>query len=186
VAFAAFLRSGEFTWDNWTSTSSTFSIAMYLGRTSNSIPTLSPSLSWRQQTDPFREGIAIQLASSQTSPFCPVRALRQLYTVFPDDPSPPLFSRSFGPSAAGTLSTKSKNCYCISTSFSGHSLCKGARYLPHTIGCQRMTSNSAVGVRATVDTYINEISQPERSRKLLQHGLGSGKWQNLVGGNHDG
>src|SRR5208282_3009244 len=90
VAFAGFLRSGELTWDNTTEICLQRRHISFEQDGSVSL-TLSAS-----KTDPFRRGVLIQLASSPTSPICPVAALKRLFTQFPRAPTDPLFSRLFG------------------------------------------------------------------------------------------
>jgi hypothetical protein len=179
VAFAAFLRSGEFTWDNWTSTSSTFFIARkHIKFNTTSVTVTLPA----SKADPFRKGIAIQLASSPTSQLCPVRALRQLYTLFPRDPSHPLFSRSLGPFSRKYLVDKIKELLLragISTlGFSGHSLRKGAAVSAAANGLSKDDIKLLGRWKSdAVDTYINEISLSERTQKLLQLNSQVKHWQ---------
>jgi len=170
VAFAAFLRSGEFTWDNWTPTSSAFFIARkHVKFNTNSVTLTLPA----SKTDPFRKGIAIQLASSPTSPLCPVRALRHLYTLFPREPSHPLFSRSLGPFSRKYLVDKVKelllNAGISTLGFSGHSLRKGAAVSAAANGLSKDDIKLLGRWKSdAVDTYINEISQSEHTQKLIQ------------------
>lgn len=67
VAFAGFLRSGEFTWDQP-------SDAQLLTRRHVSIGTDSATITLpTSKTDSFGHGVAIHLAASPSSPLCPVR-----------------------------------------------------------------------------------------------------------------
>ena len=92
VAFAGFLRSGEFTWDTWSEQHHASHLSRkYVSFATDSI-TLTLSMS---KTDLFCKGINIHLASSQ-SPLCPVTALTQLFNTFPCSPLQPLFTRSHG------------------------------------------------------------------------------------------
>jgi hypothetical protein len=128
VAFAAFLRFGEFTWDSWNPASSQYHLSRrYVSfNYDNSITLILPA----SKTDPFHKGTAIQFAPSSSSAICPVHALRHLFNAFPWDPSHPLFFQSFGPFNRRYVVNKVKELLLrasISTiGFSDHSIWKGA------------------------------------------------------------
>ena len=92
VAFAAFLRSGDITWDTWFPNSylSCLSRRHVAFHTSSVTLTLPSS-----KTDQFRVGTEIYLACSPRSPLCPVTALRSLFNRYPTSPHFPLFARPF-------------------------------------------------------------------------------------------
>lgn len=159
VAFAAFLRSGEFTWDSWNPSSSQYHLSRrhVTFNYDNSVTLILPA----SKTNPFRKGTAIQLAPSPSSTICPVDALRHLFNAFPRDPSHPLFSRSFGPFNRQYVVDKVKELLRISTiGFSGHSLRKGAAV---SAAANRIPKD---GIKLlgrwksdTVDVYINKINE---------------------------
>jgi hypothetical protein len=169
VAFAAFLRSGEFTWDSWDSSSSQFHLSrrhVTINR-DNSATVILPA----SKTDPFRKGVAIQLAPSQSS-ICPVRALRHLLDRFPRDPSHPLFSRTLGPFSRQYIVDKVKELLPragISTlGFSGHSLRKGAAVSAAANGMSKDEIKLLGRWKSdAVDVYINEINEQDKTRQLL-------------------
>lgn len=122
VAFAAFLRPGEFTWDAWDE----FSPQQCLSRQSVSfLPDGSVILHLPQsKTDPFGQGFPIPLAPADDDA-CPVSALRTLLSRYPRTPSHPLFSRNFGPFSSLYLETSVKRAVLAAghdpSTFSGHS-----------------------------------------------------------------
>ena len=90
VAFAAFLRCGEFTWDNWSNTHHLSFLARQHVKfnADNSVTPTLPS----SKMDPNQVGVAIQLAPTY-SPLGPVTALTEFYSSFPHPRQDPLFSR---------------------------------------------------------------------------------------------
>ena len=165
VAFAGFLRSGEFTWDSPVNCLPRSSIVF---NSDNSVILTLPS----SKTDPFRHGVAIHLASSPNSSICPVNALRQLYLLYPCQPNYPLFSRSFGPFNRQYFVDKIKELLLragISTAgFSGHSLRKGAAVSAAANGMSKDEIKLLGRWKSdAVDIYINEISKSEQILKLL-------------------
>jgi hypothetical protein len=167
VAFAGFLRSGEFTWDT---TSGVYLARHHVVFNSNNSVTLTlPS----SKTDPFHRGVSIILAGSPSSPICPVRSLRALFTRFPRNSSHPLFSRTSGPFNRQYLVEKIKEMLlraAISTvGFSGHSLRKGAAVSAAANGLSRDEIKLLGRWKSdAVDVYINEVSEVDRLRNLLQ------------------
>jgi integrase len=162
VAFTGFLRSGEFTWDKPDDLSCLARRHVSMER--NSVTITLPS----SKTD-----ISILLAASPSSPLCPVRALRNLLTRFPRDPSQPLFSRSFGPFSRRYLVDKIKEMLLragIPTAgFSGHSLRKGATVSAAANGISRDDIKLLGRWKSdAVDTYINEINLSDHAHKMLQ------------------
>ena len=166
VAFAGFLRSGEFTWD-------TSSIALLrrhaIFNRDGSVTVTLPS----SKTDPFKHGVAIELAASPASPLCPVSALRRLYSRFPRDPSHPLFSRVIGSFNRQYLIDRVKELLLragiSTTGFSCHSLRKGAAVSAAVNGISRKEIK-VLGrwKNDAADVYINELSASEHTQKLLQ------------------
>jgi integrase len=167
VAFAGFLRSGEFTWDTLS--------GFYLARrdvvfnSSNSVTLTLPS----SKTDPFHRGVSIILAGCPSSPICPVRSLRALFTLFPRNPSNPLFSRTLGPFNRQYLVEKIKEMLLRaaipSAGFSGHSLRKGAAVSAAANGLSRDEIKLLGRWKSdAVDVYINEVSQVDKIQNMLQ------------------
>jgi hypothetical protein len=93
VAFAAFLRSGELTWDEWGPNSH----LLHLSR--GSVQFLESSgatlLLPRSKTDPYGKGTLIPLAPAHDDA-CPIRALKDLYSRYPKPANDPLFARLAG------------------------------------------------------------------------------------------
>ena len=173
VAFAAFLRSGEFTWDTWTAEHHQF----YLARThiqfnSNDSVTLTlPS----SKTDPYRSGATIPLAfSPNPSPLCPVRALRNLYSLYPRPPTHPLFSRPYGqPFNKQFVIAKIRELLLSagipSLGFSGHSIRKGAAVTAALNGVSRDDIKLLGRWKSdAVDNYLDSFYQSNRTSYQLQ------------------
>ena len=126
VAFAGFLRSGEFTWNTWeplslwksqlTKEHGSFNV--------NGSVTLTPPTS---KTDQYRKGTNIHLSPSNTS-LCPVKALSILSQYHPSSPMNPLFSRMYGPFNKSYFVDKMKELLLhagiSSAHISGHSIRK--------------------------------------------------------------
>lgn len=95
LAFAAFLRCGEFTYTAQERKTNNFE-AWHLTRRSITFQkdhiTLSLSSS---KTDPFRRGVTLTIAEINDSA-CAVASLRHLYKYFPEPLSAPLFITSSG------------------------------------------------------------------------------------------
>ena len=171
VAFAAFLRSGEFTWDSpWIENSHESNLSRkHVGFNSNNSITLTLPVS---KMDPYRTGVTIQLASSP-SPLCPVAALKHLYRSFPRSPTRPLFARPYGqPFTKQFIVTKIRELLLqagISTlGFSGHSIRKGAAVTAVANGISKDNIKLLGRWKSdAVDIYINELDQSDHIHKLL-------------------
>ena len=169
VAFAGFLRSGEFTWDTLDSSSSQFQVARkhITFNMNGSITLMLPA----SKTDPYRKGTAIQLAQSN-SPLCPVRALTILFRHQPKQPTEPLFSRKYGSFNRLYVIEKIKELLLragISTAhFSGHSLSKGAAVSAVANGISKDDIKLLGRWKSdAVEVYINELAQSDHTKKLL-------------------
>lgn len=127
TAFAAFLRVGEFTWDNWTEQSHLTHLSRGSIRfTSDGNALLHLPTS---KTDQFRQGTTIPLAASHDTT-CPVTALKTLYLRYPKNNFEPLFSKvigSFNQSwVIQRLHSLLRTGGINSEGFSGHSFRRGA------------------------------------------------------------
>lgn len=129
LAFAGFLRAGEFTYSPQDQKNPAFS-EWHITRRSISLQTdklyLSLPLS---KTDPFRRGITLTIAASN-DPACAVSSLQNLFRRFPKSPNSPLFqlpeavafSRQY---LAAALKTYLQMAH-IPGKFSGHLFRRGA------------------------------------------------------------
>jgi hypothetical protein len=169
VAFAAFLRSGEFTWDSWTAQHHQFHLSRnHIQFNSNSVMLTLPA----SKTDPYRKGVIIPLASS-SSPLCPVTALRNLYSLYPRPASQPLFSRPFGqPFTKQFMISKIRELLLragIPTlGFSGHSIRKGAAVTAASNGMSRDNIKLLGRWKSdAVDVYLDTINQSNHISNLL-------------------
>ena len=171
VAFAAFLRSGEFTWDSWSPEHHKSHLArkhIAFNPATNSMTLTLPA----SKTDPYHQGVEIHLASS-TSPLCPVTALRVLLNTYPRSPTSPLFARPFSqPFTKQFLVLKIHKLLLQAgipnTGFSGHSIRKGATVTAAQNGISREDIQLLGRWKSdAVDVYINEIHQSEHFQKLL-------------------
>src|SRR5579859_7559214 len=83
VAFAAFLRSGDFTWDTW-------SPNLHLTHLARKHVTFHPSFITltlpASKTDQYHVGTEIYLTGNPLSPLCPLKALRVLFDRYPTSP----------------------------------------------------------------------------------------------------
>ena len=91
VAFAGFLRVGEFTWSHWDSQSFLYKLSR---GSIQFIPDRVLLLLPASKIDPFQKGISIPLSTSGDST-CPVSALCCLFTHYPQPATAPLFSYSY-------------------------------------------------------------------------------------------
>jgi len=170
VAFAAFLRCGEFTWDTWSSTHH----LVFLARRhvkfnlNNSVTLTLPS----SKTDRNRVGVDIQLAPT-SSPLCPIAALHELYSSSPRSPKDPLFSRTHGRPFTRHFLIQTIHRLLLQAGiptrgFSGHSLRKGAAVTAAANGMSRDDIKLLGRWKSdAVDVYINELSKPDTIHKLL-------------------
>jgi hypothetical protein len=171
VGFAAFLRSGEFTWDSWdpnTSPKRQLARKHIQFNTDQSVTLTLPS----SKTDPYAIGVDIHLARASTSPLCPVAALNLLFTRYPEPPHAPLFSRSFGafskPFFISQLREYLLNSGIPTNGFSGHSLRKGAAITAVMKGIPKDEIKLLGRWKSdAVDIYTNDLPQGIRSTKLL-------------------
>jgi hypothetical protein len=126
VAFAAFLRPSEFTWETWDGTSS-------LTHISRQSITFAPEGALlylpKSKTDQFRQGHTIALAYSHDE-VCPVMALRTLFTKYPKPDSDPLFTKLIGQFNKRWLAQSLSKCLRKAgydpTHYTGHSFRRGA------------------------------------------------------------
>jgi hypothetical protein len=169
VGFAAFLRSGEFTWNTWNTNSPSYALSrQHITFNSNSSATLFlPS----SKTDPFRKGVHIQLAAI-ASVLCPVRALKLLFRKHPTAPDQPLFARTIGPFSKSYLIAQIHELLLqagIPThGFSGHSIRKGAAVSASARGISKDDIKLMGRWKSDVVlTYINETTTSEHNNKLL-------------------
>ena len=172
MAFAAFLRSGEFTCNSpWTKRHhNTYLSRKHVTFNPNDSVTLTLP---KSKTDPFQQGTRIHLASSPFSPLCPVQALKLLYNSYPHSPNHPLFSRPFGfPFSKQFLLTKLHELLLqagIPTlGFSGHSIRKGAAVTVAMNGISRDNIKLLGRWKSdAIDVYLNELQESDHISKLL-------------------
>ena len=172
VAFAAFLRSGEFTWNSpWTEKHHhTYLSRKHVTFNPNNSVTLTLPIS---KTDPFQRGTQIHLAPAPSSPLCPVRSLKLLYNCYPRPPNHPLFSCPFGfPFSKQFFLTKLHELLLqagIPTlGFSGHSIRKGAAVTAAINGISRDNIKLLGRWKSdAIDVYLNELQESDHITKLL-------------------
>lgn len=141
LAFAGFLRCGEFTLER-----EKFNPAAHLSRSSvqflpsGDSPThLLLSLP-SSKTDPFRKGVSISVAAAPNAATCPVAALQHLFLLDPRPPSSPLFfdtSTNLPLSRSHFISSLKRHLAAIgldSSGYSGHSFRRGAATSAATVG----------------------------------------------------
>ena len=140
VAFAGFLRVGEFTYSAKDLANSRLFASTKLTRGDIRFsPTGDHAqlLLKRSKTDKNHEGVHILLAATNDAA-CPVAGLTQLFAHDPKPPSAPLFSLSssaFTPAAFQSAVLKSlRNLGIDSTGIKGHSFRKGAAQHAHDAG----------------------------------------------------
>jgi hypothetical protein len=170
VGFAAFLRSGEFTWERW---DPHLSPQLYVSRKhvnfiGDSVSLFLPS----SKTDQYRQGATIYLASVD-SPLCPVAALHHLFERYPATPTSPLFLRSAGlPFNRSYLVDRIKT-FLLRTGvnpskYSGHSLRKGATVSAIAVGLSKDEVKLLGRWKSdAVDVYINEVDKLSRAKRML-------------------
>jgi len=176
TGFAAFLRSGEFTWDTWNpAVSSKRQLArkhIQFNRDGSATLTLPSS-----KTDPFAQGVKIHLAASPTSPLCPVTALHLLIMRYPTSPDSPLFSRTFGPFSKPFFIDKVRE-YLLragipTRGFSGHSLRKGAAVSAIKKGISRdEIKHLGCWKSDAVDIYINDLPEATLAANVSRRRFG--------------
>ncbi len=173
LAFADFLRSGEFTWNMWSLEHHRFHLArthIQFNLDHSVILTLPLS-----KTDQYRIGAAIPIASSPNpSPLCPVQALHRLYSLYPRPSTSPLFSRPYGqPFTKQFLVAKIRELLLQagipSLGFSGHSIRKGAAVTAAMNGISRDDIKLLGRWKSdAVDNYLDSLNQSENISNLLQ------------------
>ena len=171
VGFAAFLRAGEFTWDQWDPLSSprfrlsrkhiTFNIQQ--GSATLFLPA--------SKTDPYAKGTEIHLPPTGTE-ICPVAALSHLFERFPSHADAPLFNYTANPFSRSHLVDRIKLTLLkigIDTSkYSGHSLRKGAAVSASQQGISRAEIQLLGRWKSdAVDIYINEVTKSDHQAKML-------------------
>lgn len=140
VAFAGFLRLGEFTYRTEDLNKRSIFLATKLTRSdirlSSSLDHAQLTIK-RSKTDRRHEGVQIILAKSGDRA-CPVDALQKLLLLDPRGPDAPLFSFHRRPFSRNnflsTLSTKLKALGIQADGYSGHSFRKGAAQHAHDSG----------------------------------------------------
>jgi hypothetical protein len=160
VTFAAFLRSGDFTWDTWSPSSHLTHLSWKHITFHTSFVTLTLPAS---KTDQFHVGTDIYFAANPLSPLCPVKALKLLFGRYPASPHAPLFMRPFQQPFTNpaffvhTMHLLLLNAGIPTLGYLGHSLRKGAaiiadrnRISHHHIKLLGRWKSDAV------DIYINE------------------------------
>jgi len=174
MAFAAFLRCGEFTWDSWTTNSYLFHLSRSSVQFQPDFVTLHlPS----SKTDPYRQGTLIPLASSPDIA-CPVTALSSLFTRYPSNsPSDPLFSRTFGPFNQAWVISRLHSALLASgidpTGYSGHSFRRGAANTAAAAGIPKSGIKELGRWKSdAVDRYFS-TSTTQSNRLLLSRQLHS-------------
>lgn len=166
LAFAAFLRCGEFTWNIWTSESHLTNLSRRSvlfkpdGHAALHLP--------YSKTDPFHQGITIQLARAPDIS-CPVTALSRLFQHFPTTPTAPLFSRLSGPFSSAWVIERLRALLLTAgfdpTGFSGHSFRRGAANTALNMGLS-MQEISTLG-RWHSDSLDRYISTTTAEANLL-------------------
>jgi hypothetical protein len=171
VGFAAFLRSGEFTWTTWTSASH----RLHLSRKhvtfepDGSVTLILPS----SKTDPSHIGTTIYLARSPLSTICPVRALLMLLSRYPAHPDAPLFIRPFRQPFTKSffvfaMQRSLLNAGISTVGYSGHSLRKGAAVTADRNGVSRRNIQLLGRWKSdAVDIYIDEGRKSDQAQKML-------------------
>jgi hypothetical protein len=90
VAFAGFLRVGEFTYTNWDTTSHLAYISRaHVSFTKGAVTIFLP----KSKTDPTAKGTHIPLPATHNA-ICPKAALTKLFKTYPAFPNSPLFTRT--------------------------------------------------------------------------------------------
>ncbi len=124
------------------------------------------------KTDQNHISIEIQLAPT-SSQLCPVAALNELYSSFPHPQNDPLFSRTHARPFMKQFVIQTIRRLLLQASipthgFSGHSLRKGAAVTAAVNGMSRDEIKLLGRWKSdAVDVYINELSKPDTTQKLL-------------------
>jgi len=170
VAFAAFLRSGDITWDTW----SPDSPLSHLSRKHVAFHPSSVTLSLpASKTDQFQAGTKIYLAQSPLSSLWPVAALRVLFNRYPTSPHSPLFARPFHQPFTKTFFVCTMHQLLLNAGiptfgYSGHSLRKGAAVTADRNGISKHDIQILGHWKSdAVDVYIDECQKSEHIHKIL-------------------
>jgi hypothetical protein len=172
VGFAAFLRSGEFTWNTWSSASHRLQLSRkhVVFEADGSITLTLPS----SKTDQFNVGTQIYLARSPVSSICPVQALLTLFSRFPAHPHAPLFIRPFHqlftkPFFVFAMQRLLINAGISVVGYSGHSLRQGAAVTADRNSIPRPGIQLLGRWKSdAVDIYIDEGRKSEEAQKMLR------------------
>lgn len=129
LAFAGFLRAGEFTYSKRDLEDSNFASWHLTRQSIEFLPDRLLLTLPASKTDRYRRGITLTIAASGDAA-CAVKSLQNLFTQFPRHPSTPLFhSTSIGPFTREYLTAKLESDIRnlgIKGKFSGHSFRRGA------------------------------------------------------------
>jgi len=172
TGFAAFLRSGEFTWDTWSPDSHRLHLSRehVVFELDGSVTLTLPA----SKTDQSHVGVEIYLAYCPLSPLCPVTALRSLFNSYPAHPHAPLFSRPFSQPFTKSFFIVAMhrlllNAGISTVGYSGHSLRKGAAVTADRNGISRHNIKLLGRWKSdAVDVYINECKKPDYVSKILR------------------
>ena len=161
VGFAAFLRSGEFTWDSWNSATSP---RIHLARQHFKFTASGLTVTLPSSKTAIATKVDIYLTPS-TSPLCPVSAVRRLISQYPAPPNSPAFSRFFGFPFTKLYFISKIHEYLLragilTAGFSCHSLQKGAAISANAKGLSKDEIKSLRRWKSdAVDLYINVALQ---------------------------
>src|SRR5579871_653565 len=174
VAFAAFLRPGDFTWSSWDSSSH----KIRLSRGSVSFTHDGAILHLpRSKTDKFGKGASITLASAPDE-CCPVRALRRIFDRYPLPVDRPLFNKQLGAFNRTWLESAIRRTILHAgsnpTIFSGHSFRRGAANSAVSAGIPKDEIKELGRWKSNaVDRYLTESSSQKlrfaTNAKLHKH-----------------
>jgi hypothetical protein len=186
VAFAAFLRSGELTWDEWGPNSH----LLHLSR--GSVQFLESSgatlLLPRSKTDPYGKGTLIPLAPAHDDA-CPIRALKDLYSRYPKPANDPLFARLAGSFTQAWFISSLKEAILATgqdpSHYSGHSFRRGAANSAVSAGITKDELKELGRWKSdAVDRYLTTASSTElrlaANRKLHSHLAPSPRRSSLI------
>lgn len=140
LAFAAFLRMGEFTYTAAQAGSRAFAHTQLTRgdiHFAEGLDYITLTLK-RSKTDRDNQGVSIVIAAVPGDPACPVTLIRRLFGIDPQPPTAPLFrfsSRVFTrPAVINALHVRLNRLNVNIKGFSGHSFRKGATQHAHDSG----------------------------------------------------
>ena len=160
VAFAAFLRPSEFTWDTWNAESSSSHLSRQsIKFTTKGVLLLLP----KSKTDQYRKGHTIPLAFSNDAT-CPVNSLKTLITKYPKPRSDPLFTRLSGSFnkrwLSYNLALSLRQAGYDPTHYSGHSFRRGVANTAIAVGIPRDDIKTLGRWKSdAVDKYFSDYSK---------------------------